>query len=64
MKWWLMFALGLGLLAFAVTMPGCAGWLSGCDGDPETLPCTCGGQRNPGCVPWIVAAKPDAGGDR
>lgn len=43
----------MGLLLAAVLLAGsggCAGWLSGCTGPSDKLPCTCGGQTNPGCV--------------
>ena len=50
--------LAIALLGYAiVALPGCSGWLSGCDGPPDKLPCTCGGQHNPGCVPWNTDTK-------
>ena len=59
-----MFALGLGLLAFAVTLPGCATGPNpkpnpciGTAKDRETMPCTCPATLNPGCMPWITDAK-------
>lgn len=66
MKWRLV-VLALWLLSCE---PGCAWFLSGCTGPSDQLPCTCGGQTNPGCEaplndnmqPGFQDAKrPDAG---
>lgn len=45
------------LIASLSGMAGCATFGPPCTGDPTKMNCTCGGQRNPGCLPWITDAK-------
>lgn len=58
-------AISLAVFGLSISGLDCAttGTPDPCAGDPSTLPCTCGGQTNPACVPWIHDQRAQDAGD-